>query len=174
MGSFFDGAIRPSAYRPGAAVARVAAMLDYVAGVVTSIIAAVVISIAVYIWRRLWNPVVWRFDRSDESHWTITRMLNPVARALQFVDPYGHGASLEPNRGPAPQPIYHGPETIDLARGEHVGASKKAYVVSLFWIERGRWRGAEFNHTDLTTAIVVRRRDVMSVEQWRTKMEQER
>jgi hypothetical protein len=132
---------------------------NIVIGILTGIIATIITGLAVWGWRRWWNPVVWRFEKIDTDVWQLTRVSGGQARVVSLDDGFGVCS-------PA---ISYG-LTIPVHRDMPVGNQREVHGLvprrdlhfALYWISKDRWHGVEVLILPTAERIDIRRRDIGS------------
>ena len=139
--------------------------MEWVIGIATGLIVAVVISGGNWLRRRYWNPVEWVFARSDGDTWDFKYV---GRREVYDVDI--RAAYLGPE---SPQPeIERGltwPFNADMSPGARLLVRFLAPLpnspYSLTWIDRRGRRQAQFKVTRARDILEIRRKDSTDLSQ---------
>lgn len=139
-------------------------MDEFWVGVVSTIVLGVVASALWALIARIsrglsGNPIAWRLTRDEGFDWELERVGRTTARAVQITGTF----HLPGEFGPG---VYTGPHTFDMARGSKVPAKDldPAGVYSIFWVQRGRWRGVALPIKTRADVVEIRRKDERAID----------
>lgn len=130
--------------------------MELVIGIVSGVLTSVIVGIAVYLFRKNWNPVVWTLVREDDERWRLTRVSSRRALDVFMKRP----AYLE-------GPTYPGPYIVgQSAMSDLEGGSSTTFILrgvetnwALRWIERDRRKSAAVNLPPRIDRVEIRRRE---------------
>jgi hypothetical protein len=139
--------------------ARVAAMTpDAIAG---GIVASIIWALGIFLWRRYWNPVRWKYEKLYEDLWQLTRVSGRRAKLPVLMRESTAGPQWREWTGDLPN-ANHEITAAGMRRNDwrQTIDSPLDRAFYLTWLEGNKRLRADFDLRPHTVEILIRRREI--------------